>query len=866
MPKRGPTPMMEQYLGIKAQHPDKIVLFRMGDFYETFYDDAEDAAALLGITLTAREKKGDTPIPLAGVPYHALDHYLPKLLDAGRTVAICEQMEDPAQTKGLVRRDVVEILSPGTVTNPALLSGEESAYLLALAPGPDAWGYALLDGSTGELRCGEMEPGEIAGLVARPDVRELVVPDRRPAGTPEPWAELGGSRTVTEASSVLFGSEYAPRALTEHFGVRGLEGLGLAELPLAAIAAGAALRYLADCQRTAPTQVQELQVDRQVDTLYLDRETASHLELFDPLRPGDRDATLFHHLQDTRTPMGRRTLAHWLRSPRTDLATIQARHDAVEWLVEDLRALHGFRDALGGVGDLERILGRVATRRALPHEMAALRDGLLRLPDAGAALAESPHPPLRAVAELGPRVRTVAAPLRDQLVETPPSHLRTGGIFQDGVDPELDRLLALSRGGKDWIARHQQEERERTGIPSLKVSYNKVFGYYLEVTNPHLSKVPDDYQEKQTLTNARRFVSPALKEKEREILGAEEARVAYEAESFRRLLDEVAADLAELRRILSAVATADALASLAQVARDRGYTRPEMDEGGRLEIEGGRHPVVERLVGEPFIPNDLRMDPDGRQLLLLTGPNMGGKSTYLRQAALFVVMAQMGSFLPARSARIGVVDRLFTRVGASDNLSRGQSTFLVEMAETAKILRNATDRSLVVLDEVGRGTSTHDGRSLAWAITEYLHDGPHRPKTLFATHFHELTRLAERLPRATNLQMQVEERDGRILFLHRVVPGASDRSYGVHVAELAGVPRAVLVRATELLESPAALEEAAGSNGTKAADPSPGPPELPLFAPPEHEVLDALRGLDCDQMRPLDALNLLADLARRLDR
>jgi len=386
MAKRGPTPMMEQYLGIKAQHPDKIVLFRMGDFYETFYDDAEDVAGLLGITLTAREKKGDRPIPLAGVPFHALEHYLPKLLAAGRTVAICEQMEDPAQAKGLVRRDVVEILSPGTVTNPALLGQEESAYLLALCPGAEAWGYAFLDGSTGELRCGEIEGPDVPGLVSRADVRELLVPDRRAEGTPEPWAEPGMHPTVTPVSGVLFESDYAARALAEHFGVRGLEGLGLGELPRAASAAGAALRYLADCQRTAPTQVQDLHVDHRADTLHLDRETASHLELFESLRPGDRDATLFHHLQDTRTPMGRRTLARWLRAPRTDLDTITGRHDAVAWLVDQPQALSAFREALAGVGDLERVLGRVATRRALPHEMAALRDGLLRLPAAGAAL------------------------------------------------------------------------------------------------------------------------------------------------------------------------------------------------------------------------------------------------------------------------------------------------------------------------------------------------------------------------------------------------------------------------------------------------------------------------------------------------
>lgn len=857
---KGPTPMMAQYLGIKAQHPDAVLLFRMGDFYETFHEDAELVARLLGLTLTSRDKQGDSPIPLAGIPYHALDHYLVRLLDAGLTIAICEQVEDPASAKGLVRRDVVEVISPGTITNPVLLRDADGAFLLAVAPGERSWGWALLDGSTGEFRCGSASEEEVLALPRRFGVREVVVPQTSaPTDANDAWALRLGIDQVTAIADLLFRENVASEELREHFGVHAIEGLGLQPGEPAIGAAGAALRYLADRQRTRPSQVHALVVERGGDRLHLDRETVAHLELFEGMRAGERETSLFHHLDRTRTPLGRRRLADWLRSPLTSVPDIEARLEAVQWIVDRPALLASLREELKGIGDLERVAGRIATGRALPAETGLLRDGLSRVPRLVAAFGDAEVPSLlRPVREHAPALDAIAGHLRDMLVDRPPTHLRAGGIFREGADAELDRLRGLDRGGKQWIVAYQESEREHTGIASLKVGYNKVFGYHVEVTNKHLDRVPDHYVEKQRLTTGKRFVTDELRAREAEILGAEQARIEREAALFAELVTSMQSHLPALHRGFEAIARLDALVSLASTASERGYVRPLVDDSYVLEIEAGRHPVVEALADEPFVPNDLRLDPRDRQILLLTGPNMGGKSTYLRQAALLVILAQMGSFVPARRARVGRVDRLFTRVGASDNLARGQSTFLVEMTETARILRGVTPRSLVVFDEVGRGTSTRDGMAIAQAITEYLHDGPVRVRTLFATHFHELTQLAERHARVANARLDVKEWEGRILFLHRVVPGPSDRSYGLHVAELAGVPAVVIDRARELLDAAAQAPP----------DPSGPPPramrtQLPLFAPAaaaEHPVVARLRSIDPLQLRPVDALVLLTEL------
>jgi DNA mismatch repair protein MutS len=857
---RGPTPMMAQYLGQKAEHPDALLLFRMGDFYETFYEDARVVSEILGITLTSREKQGDAPIPLAGIPYHALDQYLIRLLDAGHTVAICEQTEDPSQAKGLVRREVVEVVSPGTITNPALLRDAEAAWLLAVAPASeDRWGWALLDSSTGEFLCASARPEEVANLPRRYPVAELLVPDSEPdSGGNSAVAGALGLGEFSVRSAMHFDPAVGAEELERHFALSHVRALGLEEDEPAVGAAGAALGYLAERQRRRPAQVHTLRVEREEGRLFLDRETIAHLELFSGLRGGDRRTSLFFHVDRTCTPMGRRRLAAWLRSPLANTEPIEQRLDAVEWGVSNPRTLAALRAGLKGIGDLERILGRIATARALPHEIGALRDGLLRIPGLLIPLEGAPAR-MAGLAEAWPAVEPLAQRLDRMLVEEPPNHLRQGGVFRDGVDEELDRLRGLNRGGKAWIAAYQEKERERTGIPVLKVGFNKVFGYHVEVSNKHLAKVPAEYVEKQRLAGGKRFVTPQLQEREREILDAEERMIEAEARRFARLVEELARTATPLARLLDALGVIDVVGGLAHLARERGWSRPTVEESGRLEITEGRHPVVEQLSGEPFVPNDLRLDAQKRQILLLTGPNMGGKSTYLRQTALIVLLAQAGSFVPAARARVGLVDRLFTRVGASDDLARGQSTFLVEMAETAKILRGMTPRSLLILDEVGRGTSTRDGLAIARAITEYLHEGKTKPRTLFATHFHELTEVADRLERAANARLEVREWEGRILFLHRVVDGASDRSYGVHVAELAGVPVPVLARARELMEDEAVDPD----RGSRVGPPSPGPaPQLGLFAGPSAEtpIAERLRELAIERIRPVDALVILSEL------
>ena len=850
------TPMMRQYLSLKAENPDAVLLFRMGDFYETFYDDAVLVSSILGLTLTSREKQGDDPIPLAGIPHHALDHYLARLVQHGCTVAICEQTEDPAQAKGLVRREVVEVVSPGTITHPALLTDDQGVHLLALAPDGSTWGWALLDGATGAFRCGGGEEDDVLSLCRRYPVGEILLPasiaDRRDE---DQWRAESGVEAITFVDDRGFRPAVAERTLCDHFGLEGIEGLGLRAEDAAARAAGAALAYLRDRQRTRPAQVRTLEVERPGRTLHLDRETVAHLELFEGLRAGERETSLFHHLDRCVSAMGRRRLAAWLRSPLCELRPIEERLDTVEWLTAHATRLQAFREGLRGIGDLERVTGRVATGRASPHEMGTLRDGLRRLPGLARTLGEEVPERLRPFVASAPSLGDLGDELGRALVETPPTHLRQGGVFAEGYDETLDRLRALHRDGKGWIAAYQEKERTRTGIPNLKVGYNKVFGYYLEVTNKHLSSVPEDYLEKQRLAGGKRYVTGELKEREQSILRAQDEQIERERVLFRELLAAWSEHLEVLGQGLRALADADAHAALATLARERRWVRPVLDDGDALDVYEGRHPVVEELSREPFVPNDLHLDRARRQVILLTGPNMGGKSTYLRQAALVVVLAQMGSFVPAERARIGLVDRLFTRVGASDNLARGQSTFLVEMAETAKILRGATARSLVVFDEVGRGTSTRDGLALARAIVEYLHDGPIRPRTLFATHFHELTALERDHPRLVNARMEVREWEGRILFLHRVVDGAADRSYGLHVAELAGVPEPVVRRARALLE-----EADAEAAVTAGPPPAPVDPVLPLFAAAADPLRARLAALHPEELTPLQALNLLAEL------
>ncbi len=864
----GTTPLLQQYREIKARHPDAILFFRMGDFYEMFFDDAQLGARLLNITLTSR---GDG-VPLAGVPVKAAADYLRQLVAAGQRVAICEQVEDPRLAKGLVRREVVETVTPGALMVDGWLPGSRNNWMVAVGADrraggradSDSVGLAAIDLSTGEFLLETIDTATLDEALSRLNPAELVTP----AAEDRPPVRLSASPPlVTHREPWEFAPELAREELARRFGLASLDGLGLEPADAAALgAAGALLRYLGELQPSGLPHLARPVVRRSDVHLWIDEMTRRNLELVEPLRTGARNATLLESVDLTLTPMGARLLRSWLLSPLRDPVAIAQRLDAVEVLVRDGRGRGRLREALDGVRDLERLAGRAAAARATPRELGGLRDSFRRLPDV-----------LESLAALSGRDRSVAltrlegefdllgdlaADLGEALVERPPALLADGGVIRTGYDAELDELRDLRDGGKQYIATLQQRERDRTGIASLKVGFNKVFGYYLEITNAHAAKVPADYERRQTLASAERYVTPELKTYEAKILGAEERIGAREAELFAAVRARVGGAIERIQRTARALAQLDVWGALGEVAVQHRYVRPAVDAGFGLILRQSRHPVIERLMPrEQFIPNDVRFG-ESERVLLVTGPNMAGKSTILRQIGLCVVLAQIGSFVPAEAASVGVVDRLFTRVGASDNLARGQSTFMVEMSETSAILHNATDRSLVLLDEIGRGTSTYDGVAIAWAVTEHLHDRV-GCKTMFATHYHELMQLPERLEHARNLNVAVRETGDTVVFLHRLEAGGTDRSYGIHVAGLAGLPGRVVSRAKEIL---ATLEdEHRVVPGTPAPPADPG--QLTLFAGElaPHPMMEEIRGLDLNAMTPLEALNRLADLQRRAE-
>jgi DNA mismatch repair protein MutS len=885
------TPMVRQYLEIKAQHPDAVLLYRMGDFFEMFFDDALKAAPILEVQLTARNRGSDSEAPMCGIPHHALDAYLAKLLAAGLRVAICDQVEDPAKAKGLVRREVVRVVTPGTLSDPGLLDSKEDNLLAAIVwkgersdPGEPreagAGAGAFLDVSTGDFFVRRWATAEEAAddlALLRPRELLLAAGGDLPPRLRE-WAERDCPCVTPLAGDRLLDPRRAAELLQRHLGAGTLRGFGLQPDEPAVLAAASALAYARETQRSELAHVQALTVREVHDRLILDAATLANLEVFRPASaaaaaalagPGRRRATLLGVLDRTATPPGARTLREWLRRPLRDPQAIARRHEAVAELAGDHPRRERLRDRLARAGDPERLLARSVLGTLSPREAAALRDGLAEAPAILAELAAAEAPLLAELAAADP-LASLAAELARVLEAVPAATLDEGGVIATGVDPELDRYRSLTRDSKRHVLALEARERERTGIASLKVRYNRVFGYHLEVTRANQARVPADYIRRQTLANAERYVTPELKDLEEQILAAEERQVAIEQEHFRRLTATVAGHAPGLHALAAALGTLDALAAFAEAAARHRYTRPRMLPAGEaITIREGRHPVVEQASRDAFVPNDTEIDSGTSQIVLLTGPNMGGKSTYLRQVALIVLMAQAGSLVPADAAAIGVVDRIFTRVGASDDLARGESTFMVEMIETANILRHATEHSLVILDEVGRGTATFDGLSLAWAIVEYLHEH-RRPKTLFATHYHELTELAALLPRVVNRTMAVKEWDERIVFLRRVVPGSADKSYGLHVARLAGLPPAVVERAAEVLANLEAQEYdlagrprlARGSTpaGGAAADPA----QLTLFAPPEQVVAALLRDVDLDQLAPLAALNLLHTLKSRL--
>ena len=859
---RGVTPMMQQYLDAKAACPDCILLFRMGDFYELFHDDAKLAARVLGLALTSRDK-GENPVPMAGFPHHQLDSYLGKLISAGLRAAICEQVEDPRLAKGLVKREVTRVVSPGTVTDDALLDPHESNYLAAIVPG-DSVGLAWIDLSTGRFLATEVPEARLADELARIGPVEILLADE----TDSPPTRFDERLVVTRRPAWAFGHKAAVDALSKHFGTQTLEGFGFDAGEVAALrAAGAVLDYLTETQKSSLAHIDRLTPHRLGQALEIDEATRRSLEITRTLREGRREGSLLEVLDRTITAMGSRLLGEWLANPLTSIGAIDERLDAIAEMLAHPKLAEELRGQLKGIYDVERLLARVTTGRASPRDLSFLARTLRTLPTVKAKLtARSAALLTRLEGELDlcPEIRgKLDAALEDEC----PLVSREGGFIRAGFSSELDNLRELAAGGKQWIARYQAEESQRTGIPNLKVGFNQVFGYYLEITHAHREKVPGTYIRKQTVKNAERYITPELKEYEEKVLAADEKAKELEHELFLELRELVAAGARRLRGTAAALAQIDVLAALAELARDRGYCRPTMVAEPVLRIADGRHPVLDvRLTVGTFVPNDVTAGPDEGVMLLITGPNMAGKSTYIRQVALINLMAQMGSFVPAREATLGVADRIFARVGASDELARGQSTFMVEMTETARILNTATERSLVILDEIGRGTSTYDGVSLAWAIVEYLHDRV-SCRTLFATHYHELTDLASTLARVKNLNVAVREWQDDVIFLHKIVEGAADKSYGIHVARLAGVPRDVLERAKQIL---ARLEqEHVDSDGRpKLAGKRlrvGGDLQLTLFASPENPLLDKIRQTDVNSLTPLAALALLKQWQDELD-
>jgi len=852
---------MRQYQQAKRQNPDALLLFRLGDFYELFFEDAVTAARVLQITLTARNKEKGTAIPMCGVPHHAAENYIAKLIAQGFKVALCEQMEDPKLAKTLVRREVTRVLTPGTAAfSPAT---GENTYLAAVARSPQAIGLALLDVSTGEFLATEIDAkserdseSRIDEELARWRPREVLVA----AG--QGISLLGA--TITSIEPWAMAPDFAHGVLTQQFGVLSLDGFGLSGHPWAQAAAGAVVHYVKETQRSHLAHIDRLGYFERGDGLVLDAATIRNLELVEPIFSGDGDATLRAVMDQTVTPMGKRLLRQWITRPSGNRDEILARHDAVDYLLTNWQARHRLRQVAAGIQDLERLLGRLALATAGPRDLLALRSSLDQIPlllDAATAAL-----PAR-LEDLGCKLDPLdelRASLAAHIVDEPPALVADGGFIRSGVSPALDELRALSGNAKGAIASIESRERERTSIGSLKVRFNNIFGYYIEVSRANLRSVPADYERKQTLVNAERFTTPELKELEVKILGADEKSRALELELFAQLRAQVTASAAAIRNNAQCVAELDLLANFAHIAGEHQFCRPTI-AAGPVEIVAGRHPVVERLSqdGARFVPNDLFLDRDTQRILLITGPNMGGKSTYLRQAALIAILAQMGSFVPARAARLPVFDRIFTRIGASDNLARGRSTFMVEMTEAAVILNQATDRSLVILDEIGRGTATYDGLSLAWAMIEYLH-ATNASKTLFATHYHELTELATHLAAVKNVHVAVKETPDGIAFLRRVQTGEASRSYGIEVARLAGLPRAVLERAREVLalheqaelRTSRELEVAAGSASTEM--------QLTLFTPLSQQIVDQLADADLNRLSPLEALNLLAALQRQL--
>jgi DNA mismatch repair protein MutS len=853
MTSEATTPLMRQYQAAKAQVRSALLLFRLGDFYELFYEDAVTAARELEITLTSRNKDREDSVPMCGVPYHSADGYISRLIQRGYRVAVCEQMEEAGPGKKLVRREVTRIITPGTATDSSLLRSHENNFLAAAFSRNGRSGLAYADLSTGEFRTTEVNTAELLPTLETLNIREVLHPEGHPPGA-------GCLETPLE--SWVFGADYAGRQILENFRLLTLDGCGLSDHPLATAAAGAVLHYLRDTQKATLGHLNRPGFYQRHEHMVLDAATVRNLELLDPLFAGEnKETTLVHVLDKTNTGMGGRLLRRRLLNPSCDRPEIEARLDAVAELHAKVIARGDLRKVLGSIQDLERLLAKVTLNTATPREMWALGRSLAQLPVlAGlAAKFESSqlNRPFDTVSEVSNRITAAIA-------DEPPVNFSDGGTIRDGFHPELDELRDISRNSKQYIAAIEARERTATGIQSLKVRFNNVFGYYIEISKANLALAPSTYERKQTLANAERFTTPELKELESKVLDAEDKMLALERDLFSELKVFTASHGDRIKEAAAQVAELDVTAALAQVASDNRYKRPRFSDSGEMRIDAGRHPVIEKL-GERdairFIPNDLYLDASGEFVAVITGPNMGGKSTYLRQAALILILAQAGSFVPAEAAQLPIVDRVFTRIGAADNLARGRSTFMVEMTETAAILNTATASSFIVLDEIGRGTSTYDGLALAWAVVEHIHNQI-RAKTLFATHYHELTELAEKLSGVRNLHVAVKEADDRILFIRKVEPGAADRSYGIEVARLAGLPLQVIERARSVLLHHEVREHSVSEELTPGEVSA--PIQIRLFEPMDQGLADRIRGLNIDELRPVEALQILQNLRQEL--
>jgi len=860
---RAATPMMEQYFRIKENYRDCILLYRIGDFYEMFGEDAIVGSKVLEITLTSRDKGKKDKVPLAGVPWHALDSYLPKLLSKGYKVAICEQVQDPKLAKGLVDRDVVRIVTPGTVLESTVLDSRANNYLMSIAQGEKSYGLSFVDISTGEFIITEIEGDDadvkVLAEYSQRSPKEVLHSHGFSAKALSEEFVLSGA-ALTELEDIAFLKESSESMLRRHFKLQSLEGLGIADKPLAISSAGAVLRYLETTQKRSLDFLSVPRFRPISQKLVLDQTTLRNLEVLRNVRDGTIDYALVSVLDRTATPMGSRMLKKWVIEPLMDVREIKMRLDAVEELVSRtatrLELASSFRD----IRDLERLIGKVTYGSANARDLLAIRDSLSAIPDAKGALEKLKSPLLIELSERLKDMGQIVKLIERAIADDPPLALKEGSLIKEGFEPQLDDLKHASKEGQEWIAKLEETERKRTGIRSLKVGYNTVFGYYLEVSKSWAKQVPPDYERKQTLTAGERYVTPELKEKEKAILTAQERSCELEYEAFVRVRDDVGKEAEAVRQVAQTVAVIDVLNSFADVAVANRYSKPVVDDGDTISIKGGRHPVVERVLHGSFVPNDAYLDTNLNRLIILTGPNMAGKSTYLRQVADIVIMAQAGSFVPATDAKIGLVDRIFTRVGAFDDLARGQSTFMVEMTELANILNSATKRSLILLDEVGRGTSTFDGLAIAWAVSEHLYDHSKvGGKTLFATHYHQLTELADKLEGVKNYSMAVKEEGSEVVFLRKVVPGKANKSYGIQVAKLAGVPREVVTRAEQVLdgiEEENVVEVRAGKKVQKQS--------LLLTPASESAIEEELRKLDLAKMTPMEAFVRLSEIKKRL--